>query len=110
MARKEGGFLEGMTEKFNSFLGSFEKPFSNITQNTKKVNIHVELPKVQDKDLTIVITSELVVIKASRGKKDHPDYTVFYRKIPLPAGLDIHNTTKKFSRGTLTLEIPMLPL
>src|SRR3989344_3029268 len=105
-AKKEVGILGDFTEKLNAFLGKAEKPFSNITQNFKKVHIYVELPKVADRDVTVVINTEMAIIKATRGRKNAKDYTVFYRKIPLPAELDIQKTKKKFKRGTLTLDIP----
>ncbi len=107
MKHKKGvGILGDFTEKINALLGKVEKPFSNITQNFKRVHIHAELPKVADKDVTVVINSEMVIIKATRGKPNSKDHMVFYRKIPLPAGLDIQRTRKKFKRGTLTLDIP----
>ncbi|HLD12222.1 MAG TPA: Hsp20/alpha crystallin family protein [Candidatus Nanoarchaeia archaeon] len=104
--KEENKFLQSITDKFQSFVGTFEKPFSNISQNIKKSTIIVELPHVQDKDLTIIINNDLVIIKATRGKEKTLNYTIFYRKIPLPAGLDIQKTKKTFQRGTLTLEIP----
>ncbi|MEK6812918.1 MAG: Hsp20/alpha crystallin family protein [Nanoarchaeota archaeon] len=106
VVKREGGFFSDFTEKLNVFLGKVEKPLSNITQNFKRVHIHVELPKVTDKEITVIINNEMVLIKATRGKQNTPEYTIFYRKIPLPAGLDIRKTHKRFSRGVLTLDIP----
>ncbi|MDO8628542.1 MAG: Hsp20/alpha crystallin family protein [Nanoarchaeota archaeon] len=105
-SKKEENFFQQFNDKFKSFLGTFEKPFSNISQNVKKAVITVELPNVNDKDLTIMVNNDLAIIKATRGKENTTNYTVFYRKIPLPAGLDIQKTKKTFKRGILTLEIP----
>ena len=107
MAKKGENIFDAFTDKINSFLGGFEKPFSNITLSNKKTVINVDLPKIKRKDLDLTINEDSVTVKAEVGKKNSKSYRVYYREIQLPAGVNTDRAVKRFRRGSLTIEIPI---
>ena len=105
MAKKGENIFDAFTDKINSFLGGFEKPFSNITLSNKKTVINVDLPKIKRKDLDLTINEDLVTVKAEVGRKNSRNYRVYYREIQLPAGVNVNKAVKRFRSGDLTIEI-----
>lgn len=110
MAKKEGTLLDvfnDLNERISSLFENVEKPFANVTLSSKKTIINIDLPdKIKKKNLDLDIDKGSVVVKAETGKQNTKSHRVYYREIELPSGLDIKRARKRFSKGSLTIEIP----
>ncbi len=107
---------EQINKRVSGLMAGYKKPYSNITQNLKFVNINVELPNVKKKNIIVDVNDDRIVVRAEKssgtskksksGYSETENYIGFYRAIGLPKGVDIHKTKAKFSRDVLKIRIP----
>ena len=89
------------------------------TEDDKTMTVKAHLPNFQEKDISIDIDGDALVIQAERHEKEEDakkKYVVressasFYRRVTLPEQADQQNITAKFSDGVLKVSIPFKEL
>jgi HSP20 family protein len=144
-ARKEGsGELKGaednpiaalqreMNRAFESFWSRGERPFgglaavfgegaprSDVVETEAGIEVTVELPGLEEKDIEVSLSDEALTIKGEKKveRKDEKkgyyiserSYGSVYRSIPLPAGVDSDKAEASFKNGVLTVKLLQRP-
>lgn len=117
-----------MNRVFDSFWNQFGQPFStfgggfpraDVAETDKAVEVSVELPGLDDKDIDVSVTEDLLTIKgekkSEREEKDKGYYLsersfgAFHRAIPLPRGINTSDAKAAFKNGVLTVTLPKTP-
>ena len=93
-------------------------PSVDVTEKEKEIEITVELPGLERKDVEISIEDDLLTIRGEKKiegeQKDDKknvhlaecNYGMFYRVLQLPAGIDPSSIKATMSNGVLKLTIP----
>lgn len=91
-------------------------PYADVTETDDAIEVAVELPGVDEKDVEISLAGDVLSIrgekKATKQEKragqyiSERSYGVFHRTIPLPAGVDTEKVSAKFKQGVLTINLP----
>ncbi len=106
-------------------LGSLELPLghgaaqSDVVETKDAVEISIELPGMDMKDIEIMVTDDFLTIKGEKKierqeeKKGYylseRSYGAVYRSIPLPPGVDAEKAEAVFKNGVLTVTLPQTP-
>jgi HSP20 family protein len=107
--------------------GSMLMPSIDVTETDKEIEVTVDLPGLERKDVDISLENDVLTIrgekkietksdeKAGKDGKDAKDktyhiaertYGVFYRVIQLPPGIDPSKVQASMSKGVLKVTIP----
>jgi HSP20 family protein len=116
---------ESMNELFEEAFGFpargrlFEKTFEplvDIYEDNEKIEVKVELPGMDQKDITVNIEGNVLSIKGEKKfkneeKKDNYHkieryYGKFARSFSLPNSVDQDKVKASFKKGVLTLALP----
>lgn len=102
----------------NGAVASFG-PRADIADNGQDIEVSVELPGVDEKDIDVSLTNDVLTIRGERGgerKERKKDYYLverswgsFFRSIPLPAGVDTGKAEAEFKKGVLIIRLPKTP-
>lgn len=110
-----------------SALTSLSEPWSSISnwpavdmaENDKEVTVHVDVPGLDEKDLEVEVSGNLLTIRGSRqdewSDKKHGIRRrervsgSFARTITLPSYVDTQNVKAKYKKGTLNITVPKIP-
>ncbi len=102
----------------NGLLSGFG-PRSDVSETDKEVEVSVELPGLDEKDIDVSLTGDMLTIrgekKAEKEEKrkgyylSERSYGSFHRSVPLPPGVDTDKATAEFKRGVLTVTMPKTP-
>src|SRR3982074_2035945 len=94
-------------------------PRVDVSETGKEVRITAELPGLDEKDVEVTVTDNLLTIKgekkvekeAEEGDYYHSErsYGYFDRTIALPQGIDADDAKAKFKKGALTVTTPKKP-
>ena len=94
-------------------------PLVDVTETGKEVRITAELPGLDEKDVEVTVTSNMLTIKGEKKvekEEEEGDYHYserryghFERTIALPQGIDTDNAEAKFKKGVLKVTIPKKP-
>ncbi|HBG26337.1 MAG: hypothetical protein A2Y12_08125 [Planctomycetes bacterium GWF2_42_9] len=117
-----------MNRMFDDFLGepydlfnresqtSMFMPAMNVSQTDKEIIITADMPGVEEKDLDISITKNVLTIKGEKKKEIEEknkeyyrmerSYGTFSRTITLPQGTDESKINAELKKGVLRLTIP----
>ena len=74
--------------------------------------VAVDLPGLDDKDIEVSVTDDMMTIRGEREEKtDKAGFTSqslrsFHRMIPVPPGVDPEKAEAEFKRGVLTVTLP----
>jgi HSP20 family protein len=138
VARREGGdqallgLQREMNRVFDSFWRRFDQPFGafdgalapqaprvDVVETEKTVEVSIELPGMDEKDIEVSLTEDALTIKGERklereeARKGYylseRSYGSVYRTIPLPAGVATDGVEAKFKKGVLTVTLPKTP-
>ena len=100
-------------ETFEAF-----SPRVDMTEDEKSVQITAELPGMDDNDIEINLTRDVLTIKGEKKeKKEKKDKEAYYmersfgsftRVLPVPAGLDTDKVEATFKKGILNITMPKL--
>ncbi|MDX8451136.1 Hsp20/alpha crystallin family protein [Mesorhizobium sp. VK9D] len=110
---------------FEDFWKRFDQPFgrwdaggprTDIAETESAVEVSVELPGLDQKDVNVSLTDSALTIKGERrSDREESDkgyhlaersYGSFYRSIPLPSGVDTDQVNAEFKNGVLTVTLP----
>ena len=92
-------------------------PRVDVSETGKEVRITAELPGLDEKDVEVTVTNNMLTIKGEKKvEKEEGDYYhsersygYFDRTIALPQGIDADNAKAKFKKGVLKVTIPKKP-
>ena len=92
---------------------------SELTEDEKQINVRVDAPGLEPKDIDVEISGNLLVIKGFRNAEtrqtkrgaEHHEKIVgsFYRAIPLPDYADLGKIEAHYDKGVLTVTIAKQP-
>lgn len=93
-------------------------PRVDVSETEKEVKVSVELPGLEEKDVTVELDDEAVTIRGERKEEKEEKgrswytkeqtYGSFCRVVPLPTSVDGEKARAKFKNGVLTITIPKL--
>ncbi len=122
-----------MNRMFNEFysgldlspLGILEEQLSrfapsiDVKETSKKIKVTAELPGMDEKDISVSLEDDFLVISGERKeeKKEEDEeyyhremsYGSFRRVIPLDAKVDSDKVDAEFKKGVLKISLPKLP-
>jgi len=91
-------------------------PATDLVEREKEFQISAELPGMEEKDIEIGITRDMLTIKGEKReekeekKKDYymseRSYGSFQRSFRLPDGVDRDKIDAKYEKGVLTITLP----
>ncbi|MGI9498684.1 MAG: Hsp20/alpha crystallin family protein [Geminicoccaceae bacterium] len=117
-----------MDRLFDDFAGDYHWPFTNgrgamtptidVSETDKEVKVEAELPGVDEKDIDVTLTDNMLTIKGEKKqekeeKKDfhltERSYGSFSRSMALPFDADPAKIKAAFKDGLLTITLPKPP-
>ena len=117
--------FENFWNRFDSASGALERPFgpaspkADVAETEKAVEVSVELPGMDEKDIEVSVSEDVLTIKgekkSEREEKEKGYYLsersfgAFYRSIPLPPGVAANDAQAAFKNGVLTITVPKTP-
>lgn len=91
-------------------------PAAEMEETENAINLKIEIPGMESKDLDVQVTKEAVMISGERKSESKSEqngmtrsefrYGRFSRTIPLPTRVDNTNVKGDYQNGILKLEIP----
>ncbi|MBZ7927257.1 Hsp20/alpha crystallin family protein (plasmid) [Ensifer adhaerens] len=110
-------FWKRLDQSFGAF-GRWDSggPRTDVTETDSALEVSVELPGIDQKDVEVSLTDSALTIKGEKkseqekSKKGHHllerSYGSFCRSIPLPSGVDTGKVAARFKDGVLTVTVP----
>ena len=96
--------------------GGMLMPVTDVTETDKEIEISAELPGLEDKDVQINLSDNVLTIKGEkkaekeRKEKDfrmvERSYGAFERTIELPEGVNPDSIKATIAKGVLTVTVP----
>ncbi|HVT14248.1 MAG TPA: Hsp20/alpha crystallin family protein [Fimbriimonadaceae bacterium] len=92
----------------------------DVKTTAKEITVFVDLPGVDEDDISIAVESRALNISAERDfdhdNEDAEEYThlgrpygMFFCAVALPPNADTENMTAKYKRGVLKVRVPLEP-
>ncbi len=91
-------------------------PAAEITETPEAVQLKLEIPGMEAKDLNVEVTADSLTINGERKSEIKTEeegftrtefrYGKFHRVIPLPVRVDNNNVTAEYKDGILNLTLP----
>lgn len=98
---------------------SASEPRTDLSEADDVVEVSIELPGMDEKDIEVDVSDDVLTIrgekKSEREEKRKGYYLAertfggFYRRIPLPPGVDSEKAAAQFRKGVLTVTLPKTP-
>lgn len=117
-----------MDRLFDSFLGREPEPFAkngdwlpmiDEIETPEEIVVKAELPGVEEKDISVALSDDKLVIQGERkGEKEEKtkhfhrlerSYGRFERVLPLPAAVDATKISANYHKGVLEVHLPKKP-
>lgn len=121
LQRDVNRIFEDFWKRFDQPFGAFGRwdasgPRTDIAETERALEISVELPGLDQKDVDVSLTDSALTIKGERNserEESKKGYHLaerscgsFYRSIPLPSGVDTDKVNAEFKNGVLTVTLP----
>lgn len=97
-------------------FGQFASPSVDVAETDAAVEVSVELPGLDEKDVEVSVADDVLTIRGERRDERTQDrkgyhlaersYGSFHRAIPLPPGVAVDRASATFERGVLTVTLP----
>lgn len=110
--------FDGPFGQSNGMVGGFG-PSTDIVETDKEIEISVELPGVEEKDVDVSLSDDMLIIRGEKKaekqekRKDYyfaeRSFGSFSRTVPLPPGVDADKVSAAFKKGVLTVTLPKTP-
>ncbi len=122
-----GSFRREMDRLFDSFLTRepfFSKdgewfPEIDVEETPEEVVVTAELPGMDQKDITVSLSGDSLVIRGEKRREEEKkekhfhrverSYGRFERVIPVPASTDAKKISAEYARGVLEVHLPKKP-
>jgi HSP20 family protein len=102
--------------RYTSSLGEGWAPSSDVYEKDGELVVKAELPGVQKQDIDVSVENGDLVIKGERkGEEEVKEDNyyrmerfsgTFYRRFPLPEGVDAERITADYTDGVLEIHVP----
>ena len=120
MNRAFESFWSQASRSFGGLTGSGDGvPRSDVVETDKGVEVSIELPGLDEKEVEVTLTDEALTIRGEKKIERREEkrgyyvsersYGSIYRSIPLPAGVDSDKAEATFKNGVLTVRLPQSP-
>lgn len=116
MNRLMDGFFQGFNMRPFETRSTAFTPHVDVVDKGKAVEVSVELPGMDEKDIEVSLTKEALVVKGEKkeekeekGKdyyRSERSYGSFTRSIALPEGIDAEGGEASFKKGVLKVTLP----
>ena len=119
LQREIDRLFEDFTRGFPSFSagnGGKLMPSTDVTETDKEIEITAELPGLEEKDVQINLSDNLLTIRGEKNaEKEEKDknyrlversYGSFERSIALPEGVKSEGIKATIAKGVLTVKVP----
>ena len=117
--RSRDGWGDAFGDWFSAEQELISKPAVELREQDGAFTIAAALPGVDAKDITVDITSQDVVIKAStehkhtedKGRVHRCEFTTgqFFRSLPFPKAVDAAKAKADYQNGMLNISVPIVP-
>lgn len=94
-------------------------PAAEMTETPEAIQLKLEVPGLEPKDLEVEVEADSVTIKGERKSETKTEengvtrtefrYGSFHRVIPLPSRIENTNVTAQYKDGILNLTLPKVP-
>ena len=123
-----GSLQQDVNRVFDDFWNRFDRPFlgpngflaagprTDISETDGEVEVSVELPGLNEKDIEVNLTDDTLTIRGEKKVekeekkrnyyRSERSYGAFHRTIPLPPGVDSDKAEAKFKNGVLSITVP----
>jgi HSP20 family protein len=109
-------FETGMLSPFSQTQVGLFQPQVEVKETSKDVQVSVELPGLEDKDIDLSISDDYLTIKGEKREEKEENnssyyrmermYGSFQRRVPFPCAVDRDKAEATFKRGVLTVVLP----
>jgi HSP20 family protein len=127
LQREVDRLFEDFTRGAGANGGSMLMPTIDVSETGKEIEVTVDLPGLERKDVDISLENDVLTIRGEKKIETKPDdkddkddkggkdktyhvaersYGVFYRVIQLPPGIDPSKVQATMSKGVLKVTIP----
>jgi len=122
LQREMNRTFDNFFSRFGNSLGSLEWPWggseprSDVVETEGSVEVSIELPGMDQKDIEVSLTEDALTIKGEKKVERQEDkkgyivsersYGSIFRTIPLPPGVDTEKAEARFKNGVLTVTVP----
>ncbi len=106
------------TNPFESFFKPLNSPNTDIEDKGKELEVNVDLPGIDKKDIKINVQRNFLEINAEKKTERVSDrqnffaqersFSGFYRRYVLPSSVDANKTVCDFHNGVLKITLPKL--
>lgn len=111
------GWLTPMLDKAHLPQGSWT-PQVEVFERDNELVLRADLPGLSKEDVTVELADDAITIEGER-KSEHEEeregyyrsersYGKFYRRIPMPEGVQAEDASASFSNGVLEITMPAL--
>ena len=93
------------------------RPVVDVREHDGQLQVHAELPGVNENDVKVAIENDMLVIQGERKREEEKEdegwyraersYGSFYRAIPLPDGAEPDKANARFNNGVLEISLPI---
>ena len=90
---------------FRKAIVSYEEPYTEMSQNAKKVLIRIKMPEVKKRDVILRVDGNLVSVRGDRIKGSKL-LKGFYKNIRLPQEAMTERVKATFKKNTLKITVP----
>ena len=100
-------------------LGEGFWPDIDVKDTDKELNVSVELPGLDEKDIEVLLSQDALTIRGEKREDTEKDkggyhyaerrYGAFERTIPLPVSIDAEKAKAAFRKGVLQVSLPKTP-
>ncbi len=99
-------------------LRDYDYPSADVKENDKEIMVRIDLPGIKKEDVHVSVSDNILEIKAEKKHEFRVDkqkegyyrherrYGGFYRRLVLPAIVDIDNSKADYKDGVLTITAP----
>jgi HSP20 family protein len=108
-------FASGL-DRLNAIGNSMWSPQVEVIERDNQLLIRADLPGLTSDDIDVDISDDTLVIRGERRDESEEEvqgryhtersYGSFYRRIPLPTGIDVGEATADFHNGVLEIQLP----
>ena len=94
-------------------------PATDPSETDKFVEVSIDLPGIDEKDIDITLSDNVLTVKASRQSEAEDEakdyhriertYGSFFRQIPMPCQVLEDDVQASFKKGVLTIALPKAP-
>ncbi|MBD9498495.1 Hsp20/alpha crystallin family protein [Ensifer adhaerens] len=121
LQRDVNRIFEDFWKRLDQPFGAFGRwdtggPRMDVTETESAIEVSVELPGIDQKDVDVSLTNSALTIKGEKKSEQEESkkgyhllersYGSFYRSIPLPSGVDEDKVAAQFKNGVLTVTLP----